>query len=562
MASQPHLPPHDDTSPPRSAKRERLRLVYGPTASLSEIVRTTRASSDADANRAARTPENKLPASGDDDSNRPRSAPITRARDPRKVATDRENHRASEKQPAADKPRASAPKRDSSSDVPVPTNTKQSDSDARIDLDASVDSTEQSGGAAKAVIQRASDSKRSKMKSAGGAKSAEAAASAAGKSHAKAARGSQIGHLAHQASRRRAIRNRASAAREAIIAAVHDDHPAADQHEPLTDSSLAHDVPSTAADPGDSAAESRRSAKQRRIKLRVARRRRRPLSFLKQFMRSEQVRRRGMFGWGTAAYLHIVALILLSGFFLYAPRREPPVILSATFSDYDREVPDAVTIVPEEAPVVEEQPPEVIPDPVPEPEPEPVVEPVEAAAPPPAIEPIAAAASEQPAEAPAEVTGEQPAESSTASAEGTQADAPADSRGADVAAEHAKVPTPPHAVTSGNFTAWTEPPLPLPGQPYRIVIMVRLPLRVKEYPSDDLTGVVVGSDGYRKIIRGSPYEMLPIDHHTARIEIPVVGSERGYKDTIMVQSKILRERRNLELTYPRFQKLPVPVFGS
>ncbi|MCA9210933.1 MAG: hypothetical protein KDA55_21390, partial [Planctomycetales bacterium] len=198
----------------------------------------------------------------------------------------------------------------------------------------------------------------------------------------------------------------------------------------------------------------------------------------------------------------------------------------------------------------------------PEPEPEPVVEPVEAAAPPPAIEPIAAAASEQPAEAPAEVTGDQPAESSTASAEGTQADAPADSRGADVAAEHAKVPTPPHAVTSGNFTAWTEPPLPLPGQPYRIVIMVRLPLRVKEYPSDDLTGVVVGSDGYRKIIRGSPYEMLPIDHHTARIEIPVVGSERGYKDTIMVQSKILRERRNLELTYPRFQKLPVPVFGS
>jgi hypothetical protein len=114
-----------------------------------------------------------------------------------------------------------------------------------------------------------------------------------------------------------------------------------------------------------------------------------------------------------------------------------------------------------------------------------------------------------------------------------------------------EVKVPPHAVTSGRFSAWTEPASPKPGEPYRIIVLVRLPARVKRYYSTDLTGTVIGSDGYRKSIRGSRRQQLPLTNHTARIVIPIVGSEHGKKDTIVVQSRMLRERRVLELVYSR-----------
>ena len=66
--------------------------------------------------------------------------------------------------------------------------------------------------------------------------------------------------------------------------------------------------------------------------------------------------------------------------------------------------------------------------------------------------------------------------------------------------------------------------MPSPGQPYVIVIQVILPERVSRYTRGDLSGVIVGADGYRKFIQTNPDEELPITDRTARIRVPVVGS--------------------------------------
>lgn len=70
------------------------------------------------------------------------------------------------------------------------------------------------------------------------------------------------------------------------------------------------------------------------------------------------------------------------------------------------------------------------------------------------------------------------------------------SKAADIAATLA----PANAITRGSFTVWTEPRDPQPGQSYQIFIEVRLPASLSTYAQTDLSGTIVGSDGYEQSI--------------------------------------------------------------
>lgn len=105
------------------------------------------------------------------------------------------------------------------------------------------------------------------------------------------------------------------------------------------------------------------------------------------------------------------------------------------------------------------------------------------------------------------------------------------------------------AVTKGSFTAWTVPEDPAPGQDYLIVIQIRLPEHITKYPSKDLTGRVIGTDGYRQIIPGDAPRYLPLKDHETQLSIKVPGAERLVKDTILIQSRRLEERQELEIVF-------------
>jgi hypothetical protein len=244
-----------------------------------------------------------------------------------------------------------------------------------------------------------------------------------------------------------------------------------------------------------------------------------------------------------AAYVHGILFLAFGLFLIRSPVHTAPLVLNATFAEFDRAAETPVmTLEHSQQEEAEQQMP---------PEPEPKQD----------------APSEEPDRGESEPTNwmdsshaelreteTEPADGpqSSTPGQGTLAESPPGRETSPEPSETAKeVLVPPHAVTSGRFSAWTEPASPKPGEPYRIIVLVRLPTRVKRYYSTDLTGMVLGSDGYRKSIRGSGRDELPLTNHTARIVIPVVGSERGQRDTIVVQSRMLRERRVLDLVYSR-----------
>ena len=108
---------------------------------------------------------------------------------------------------------------------------------------------------------------------------------------------------------------------------------------------------------------------------------------------------------------------------------------------------------------------------------------------------------------------------------------------------------PPSAVTLGNFSVWTEPDNPDPGEPYRIVIQIRLPEGTRVYPVSDMEGMVVGSDGYRKLIPGSTGGTLPIQAGFVRHYVPVVSADEKVEDTIFIRSEMLKETQKLLIRF-------------
>lgn len=101
-------------------------------------------------------------------------------------------------------------------------------------------------------------------------------------------------------------------------------------------------------------------------------------------------------------------------------------------------------------------------------------------------------------------------------------------------------------VTKGSFTAWTIPEDPGPKENYLIVIQVKLPPKYKSMPFDDVTGLVVGTDGYRLRINAHTSKYL---NKTRQVVVRIPGAESQIRDTIHVRSQILKEEQDLTIEF-------------
>ncbi len=108
---------------------------------------------------------------------------------------------------------------------------------------------------------------------------------------------------------------------------------------------------------------------------------------------------------------------------------------------------------------------------------------------------------------------------------------------------------PSFAVTKGSFSAWTEPRDPDPGRQYVIVIQVRLPKAVREYRGSDLTGMVTGTDLYKQVIKFKTTDKFPVVEGAVEIRVPVPGAAKLVRDTIRIESKLLREKQTLQIEF-------------
>ena len=87
------------------------------------------------------------------------------------------------------------------------------------------------------------------------------------------------------------------------------------------------------------------------------------------------------------------------------------------------------------------------------------------------------------------------------------------------------------------------------GEDYDIVIQVKLPPNVTKYRGSDISGNVIGTDSYRQAIRLKASELLPVVDGVVQIRIHVPGGGRLVRDTIRVESKILREKQTFEIEF-------------
>lgn len=108
---------------------------------------------------------------------------------------------------------------------------------------------------------------------------------------------------------------------------------------------------------------------------------------------------------------------------------------------------------------------------------------------------------------------------------------------------------PKYAVTKGSFSAWTDPRDPEPGISYHIVIQYKLPAHVKTYRGSDLTGMVIGTDDYKQVIKLSKTEAFPVKDGIVQIRVLVPGAAKRVRDTIRLESKILREKQVIEIEF-------------
>ncbi len=112
-----------------------------------------------------------------------------------------------------------------------------------------------------------------------------------------------------------------------------------------------------------------------------------------------------------------------------------------------------------------------------------------------------------------------------------------------------------NAVTKGSFTAWTVPADPKPREDYLVVILVRVPDRIRKYSKEDLSGFLEGDDGYESPIgdftgKGFPKQFYgQFDNGARRLVIRVPGAAAKVRDTIQIRSKILREEQTLEIVF-------------
>lgn len=125
------------------------------------------------------------------------------------------------------------------------------------------------------------------------------------------------------------------------------------------------------------------------------------------------------------------------------------------------------------------------------------------------------------------------------------------------------MPAPPGAITQGNFTVWAVPPNPHPWEDYQINIRVQLPANTQGYTINDLSGNVLGTDGWVQNIRESWTSGIPMPTPAqfqwpipgangttmAMISMMVPGAAAQVQDTISVSSVLLNQSQQIHLTF-------------
>jgi hypothetical protein len=152
-----------------------------------------------------------------------------------------------------------------------------------------------------------------------------------------------------------------------------------------------------------------------------------------------------------------------------------------------------------------------------------------------------------------------------------------------------RIAEPQNAVRVGSFSVWSWPIIgkdlkkgelfgepgapPKVGQEYHIVIRIHTPPDQKRLPISDLSGEVVGTDGYHQripddayyydlggdLVRAQKSASAPVIRGIAEILIRVPAAHRpAVKDTIKVHSKVLKEDQKIELVFQSRVPQPEP----
>lgn len=111
---------------------------------------------------------------------------------------------------------------------------------------------------------------------------------------------------------------------------------------------------------------------------------------------------------------------------------------------------------------------------------------------------------------------------------------------------------PSYAVTQGSFSAWTVPEDPEPEEDYVIHIAVRLPEKLANSPKfrlRDISGMVVGTDGYKQVIQYKSNQTAMVEQGAVHLTIPVYGARKKVRDTIRIESKLLKEKQIIHLEF-------------
>jgi hypothetical protein len=118
------------------------------------------------------------------------------------------------------------------------------------------------------------------------------------------------------------------------------------------------------------------------------------------------------------------------------------------------------------------------------------------------------------------------------------------------------------AIQQGSFAAWTIPADPRPGQDYVIVVEVTLPDETDKYLRTDLSGQLIGTDGYKVMIpdgrewnglgwlRPRRTPLFRREGEKARIVFFIRGAHQALvRDTIQIRSRLLDEQQKLQIVF-------------
>ena len=201
-----------------------------------------------------------------------------------------------------------------------------------------------------------------------------------------------------------------------------------------------------------------------------------------------------------AIYLHIIALLVLAVVYLHAPLDISPVVINAVMRDSEPIKSSAFEIFTTEADVAPAEPVNETP------------------------ETLAMSASTTIPTLDDSALDALPDALAAMATNHSRSAEPAKAAGKPQA-QAVALDVPRNAVSAGSFSVWTEPENPDPGEPYKIIVQIRMPDGTERFSLADLEGVVVGSDGYQKMIPGNLRGFLPVRDGHVRLEVHIVSAD-------------------------------------